>query len=400
MTILTADELIQLLRETIPQVTPDQVANDPKFANVIIFDIRDAIDVAEGKIPGARSLSQRYIELEISQHDVSPEQPIVIYCYGGLTSLIATRSLCELGYQNVYSMVGGFASWQNDGLPTEKPVVLTSDERARYRRHLALPNVGEVGQVKLKKARVALVGLGGLGSPIAYYLAAAGIGHIRLIDADVVEESNLQRQIIHSTETVGHLKVDSAKAQLTRLNPLVEVEAINTRLDIDNATKLLAGVDIVIDGSDNFDTRYALNTAAIANQQILVSASIFQFSGQVSVFAPHLGTPCYTCLFPEATPSALAPSCSTAGVIGVLAGIVGLLQAMEVVKIVLGIGESLYGKLLTYNGLTTTIQQLTFPVRPECKDCSNIQATRLGSREATCNTFTSPLRPETSNRYN
>ncbi|BCA64665.1 molybdopterin-synthase adenylyltransferase MoeB [Fluviibacter phosphoraccumulans] len=371
MTVRTSDELIQELRQIVSVVAPLQVANDPLFANAIVFDIRDAADVAEGKISGAKTLSQRFIELEIGRYGLPAEQPIVICCYGGRMSLIAAHSLRQLGYMNVYSLEGGFTGWREQGLPTEKPTVLTSAERARYSRHLGLPKVGEAGQIKLKEARVALVGAGGLGSPIAYYLAAAGVGHIRLIDADVVEESNLQRQIIHSTRTVGQPKVESAKGRLIELNPLIEIEAVNARLHADNASSLLAGCEIVVDGSDNFDTRYAVNAGIIANKQILVSASIFQFSGQISVFAPHLGTPCYSCLFPEATPSALSPSCSTAGVIGALAGVVGLLQAMEVLKLVLGIGEPLYGKLLTFDGLTSTIRPLTFPCRSSCKNCGH-----------------------------
>ncbi|WP_397392747.1 molybdopterin-synthase adenylyltransferase MoeB [Polynucleobacter sp.] len=370
MTIRTSDELIQNLRQVVPRVTPLQVVNDPIFSNAMIFDIRDTVDIAEGKIGSAKTLNQRFIELEIEQYGLTADQTIVICCYGGRMSLIAARSLQQLGYANAYSLDGGFAGWVEHGLPIEKPTTLTSAERARYRRHLSLPKVGEAGQIKLKEARVALVGAGGLGSPIAYYLAAAGIGHIRLIDADIVEESNLQRQIIHSTETIGQPKVESAKSRLIELNPLIEVEAVNARLDADNAASLLSGCEIVVDGSDNFDTRYAVNAGIIANKQILVSASIFQFSGQISVFAPHLGAPCYSCLFPEATPSNLSPNCSTAGVIGALAGVVGLLQAIEVLKLVLGIGEPLYGKLLTFDGLTSTIRPLTFPRRSDCKDCS------------------------------
>lgn len=373
MTIISANDLIQRLSEKIPQVTPDQVAHDPRFREAIIFDIRDSTDIADGKIPGARVLNQRFIELEIGQHKIPPEQPIVIYCYGGRTSLIAARSLSELGYQNVYSMAGGFTNWKTANHPVEKPVILTPEERARYRRHLSLPNIGEEGQIKLKKARIVIVGVGGLGSPIAYYLAAAGVGYLRLIDADIVDESNLQRQIIHSTETIGQPKVDSAKAQLIRLNPLIVVETINEQLDSKNATDILADADIVIDGSDNFDTKYILNSATIKNREILISASIYQFNGQVSVFAPHLGTPCYTCLFPDPTPPTLAPSCSTAGVIGALAGVVGLLQAMEAVKIVLEVGEPLFGKILIYNGLTADLQKLEFPIRPKCKDCGSLE---------------------------
>jgi molybdopterin/thiamine biosynthesis adenylyltransferase/rhodanese-related sulfurtransferase len=382
MTIRDADDLIQHLRQTIPQVAPDRVAHHPEFASATLFDIRDTNDIAEGKIPCAKPLGQRFIELEIGRYELSPEHPIVIYCYGGRTSLIATRALRELGYRNVYSMEGGFASWRERGLPIEKPVLLTSSERARYRRHLTLPKIGEVGQIKLKKARVALVGVGGLGSPIAYYLAAAGVGYIRLIDHDVVEESNLQRQIIHSTETIGHLKVDSATNQLARLNPLIAIEGINARIDAGNAASLLAGVDIVVDGSDNFETRYAVNAAIIANRQTLISASIFQFNGQVSVFAPHLGTPCYRCLFPDPTPPTLAPSCSTAGVIGALAGTVGLFQAMETLKVILEIGQPLLGKLLVYDGLTSVVRQFAFPARHGCEDCSGARSFEYGSAVA------------------
>lgn len=279
-----------------------------------------------------------------------------------------------MGYKNVRSLQGGFTHWKDKELPIDIPERLTDDEKLRYQRHLSLPKIGTQGQLKLKKAKVALVGIGGLGSPIALYLAAAGIGDLCIIDGDIVEESNLQRQVIHNMDTVGLNKVDSATNYIRKLNPFVNINSQCKIITQSNAKYLLEGYDIVVDGSDNFDTRYAVNDAVITNGQVLVSASIFQFTGQISSFGTASGTPCYQCLFPERPAASLAPSCSSAGVIGALAGVVGLMQAMEVLKIILGIGNPLFRKLLTYDGLTSKTQIFSYKLNSKCTACQQKDA--------------------------
>lgn len=369
MSLMNADELVARLRSSVPQIKPQDLLKDGLIERAAIFDIRDPQDAADGSLPNARLLPQRFIEFEIGKLGLAEDHPIIVSCYGGRTSLVAAQGLMALGYRNVHSLEGGFGAWKDAGLPVSKPAMLAAAERKRYSRHLSLPQVGETGQLALKRARVALVGAGGLGSPVALYLAAAGIGHIRLIDGDTVEDSNLQRQVIHGTTTLGQPKVESARQRMLDLNPYIEVEAIAQRLAPGNATQLLAGADIVVDGSDNFDTRYLVNDAAIVNRQTVVSASIFQFSAQLSVFAPHLGHPCYACLYPERTPNDLAPSCNSAGVLGALAGVVGLMQAMEVLKLVLGIGRPLLGSMLLYDGLNASTRQLRLERQASCPAC-------------------------------
>ncbi|TKJ34886.1 molybdopterin-synthase adenylyltransferase MoeB [Blastococcus sp. CCUG 61487] len=374
----TIEDLISNLGQTLPQVSPEELSSGDELSNVVLFDLREPELMRAGALPGARAVGQRFIELELAQQAIARDAPIVLYCQAGRQSLLALRGLQDLGYSNARSLVGGFSAWSSRGLPVEQPVMLTDPERSRYARHLSLPRVGEPGQLLLKKARVAVVGTGGLGAPIAYYLAAAGVGTLRLIDHDVVDASNLQRQILFDTASVGAPKVEVARKRLSEFNPLVALEVRNEMLDTGNAARLLEGVDIVVDGSDNFETRYAVNQAVLAHRQTLVSASVFQFSGQVYSFAPHLGTPCYACLFPEAAPDSLAPSCSASGVVGALAGTVGMLQVMEVLNIILQIGSPLFGRMLTYNGLKAETRQLSFDVNPSCPACQPI---RGGSTE-------------------
>lgn len=370
MSNFQVEEILDRLARTVPQVTPNDVAQAPELMNAIKFDLRSPLEMADGKIPNARSVQQRYIELEIGKHGLSLDTLIIVYCVGGRNSLFAAKALRDLGYHNVYSLAGGFNAWRDAQLPTERLVQLSEAEQMRYKRQLMLPKIGEEGQIKLKRARVAIIGAGGLGSPVAYYLAAAGVGYLRIIDNDNVEESNLQRQILHDTEHLGQPKVDSAKEALQRFNPLITVDAVNSRLTADNAGRLLEGVDIVVDGSDNFATRYVVNDAIIVHRQTLVSASVFQFSGQVASFAPHQGGACYACLFPEQPPASLAPSCTTAGVLGAHVGVVGLLQALEVIKEILGIGERLRHKLLVFDGMTSMSKLLSFSRRAGCMACS------------------------------
>ena len=364
------DEILEKAKEKVREVTAIELLDVITTKNSpIIFDIRDSTQRNQGIISGALSVDQPYIELDISSHKLDYDHPIVVYCTGGRNSLLACKALVEMGYKNARSLQGGFTHWKDKELPIDIPERLTDDEQLRYQRHLSLPKIGTQGQLKLKKAKVALVGIGGLGSPIALYLAAAGIGDLCIIDGDTVEESNLQRQVIHNMDTVGLHKVDSATNYIRKLNPFVNINSQCKTITQSNAKYLLEGYDIVVDGSDNFDTRYAVNDAVITNGQILVSASIFQFTGQVSSFDTSSGTPCYQCLFPERPAANLAPSCSSAGVIGALAGVVGLMQAMEVLKIILGIGNPLFRKLLTYDGLTSKTQIFSYKLNSKCTAC-------------------------------
>ena len=295
--------------------------------------------------------------------------PIVVYCAGGVRSAFAAKSLVDLGYQDVVSMVGGFNRWKDEGRRWSAPAVLTPDQRNRYQRHLLLPEVGEAGQQKLLESKVLLLGAGGLGSPAALYLAAAGVGTLGIVDMDVVDASNLQRQILHNLDRVGERKVDSAKKTLTSMNPDVNVVTYDTRLGADNVVELFEGYDLVVDGTDNFPTRYLVNDASLMTRVPVVHGSIFRFEGQVTVFDPYVG-PCYRCIVPEPPPPELAPSCAEAGVLGVLCGIIGSLQAVEAVKMLLRIGDPLVGRLLA--ACSALGQEFrTFKVRrdPSCPAC-------------------------------
>ena len=314
-----------------------------------------------------------YLELRIENVAPDRSRPIVLYCAGGARSALAARSLEELGYENVNSLAGGFGAWKNAGLPYVVPRVLTDDQRLRYSRHLLIPEVGEAGQLKLLDARVLLIGAGGLGSPAGLYLAAAGVGTLGIVDTDTVDASNLQRQILHNTERIGRLKTESARETITALNPDVHVVEHRLRLSAENVLDVIADYDVIVDGADNFPTRYVLNDASVILGKPVVHGSIFRFEGQTTVFAPGQG-PCYRCLFPEPPPAEMAPSCAEAGVLGVLPGIVGSLQAVEALKLILGIGEPLIGRLLLYDALETSFRELRLRRDPACPACGE-QAT-------------------------
>ena len=299
------------------------------------------------------------VENQIPDHDT----PVVIYCAGGNRSAFAAKTLHDLGYTDVVSMAGGFGRWKDQGRPWNTPATLTPEQRNRYGRHILLPEVGEEGQQKLLGAKMLLLGAGGLGSPAALYLAAAGVGTLGIVDMDVVDASNLQRQILHNTERIGERKVDSAKKTLTAINPDVDVVTYDVRFGADNILDIIDGYDVIVDGTDNFPTRYLLNDASLLKRIPVVHGSIFRFEGQVTVFDPYNG-PCYRCLLPEPPPPELAPSCAEAGVLGVLPGIIGSIQALEAIKLVLDLGEPLRGRLLAYDALEETLPQLQGAARP------------------------------------
>jgi molybdopterin/thiamine biosynthesis adenylyltransferase/rhodanese-related sulfurtransferase len=334
-----------------------------------LVDVRERDEWEEGHIPGAVHIPRGNLESRIEQAVPERDRPIVLYCAGGSRSAFAAKSLAEMGYTDVVSLAGGFTDWKRNGGHYVLPKSLDAAKRARYSRHLLIPEVGEEGQLKLLDSRVLMIGAGGLGSPAALYLAAAGVGTIGIIDPDVVDASNLQRQIIHSTATLGEPKVISAKNTIEALNPDVTVIPYQERLDSDNIERILGdGWDVIVDGTDNFPTRYLVNDASVWHKMPVVHGSIFRFEGQVTVFKPYEG-PCYRCLYPQPPPPELAPSCAEGGVLGVLPGIVGSLQANEAIKLLLGIGDPLVGRLLLFDALAMTFMEVNLRRDPDCPVC-------------------------------
>jgi len=337
----------------------------------LFLDVREAAEWDEGHVPGAVHIPRGSLESRVEGllHDRS--RPLVVYCAGGNRSAFAAKSLEELGYEDVASLAGGFADWKRNGFPFEIPQTLEAAQRRRYSRHLLIPEVGEAGQAKLLQSRVLLIGAGGLGSPASLYLAAAGVGTLGIVDDDAVDETNLQRQIVHTTERLGEGKAESAKRTLEALNPDVSVQVYAERLTSENADRILGeGWDVIVDGADNFPTRYLLNDASVWHDIPVVHGSIFRFEGQTTVFKPKEG-PCYRCLFPEPPPPELAPSCAEGGVLGVLPGIVGSLQASEALKLLLGIGDTLAGRLLLFDALETTFTEVALRRDPDCPVCGD-----------------------------
>ena len=339
-------------------------------SDFVLLDVREKEEWDEGHLPGAVFLPRGFLEVRIEKTVPERQTPVMIYCAGGVRSALAAKSLKEMGYTDVVSMAGGYGEWKNSGLPFVVPEKLTKNRLARYSRHLKIPEVGEQGQLKLLQSKVLFVGAGGLGSPAGVYLAASGVGTIGLIDSDVVDESNLQRQILHWTSSIGMPKVDSARRTLFEVNPDVKVKTYQLRLDASNVLDIMQDYDIVVSGSDNFATAYLVNDAAVLLRKPVVYGSIFRFDGQASTFVPYEG-PCFRCLYPQPTPPELAPSCDEAGVLGVLPGVVGMIQATEAVKVLLNIGEPLVGRLLVYDALGMSFK--TFRVRrdPNCSTCGS-----------------------------
>lgn len=364
----TFRDLLARTKAEIREVEPAE-AETLRAAGHLVLDVREPDEYEQGALPGALYIARGQLESNIEGRVPDKATPIVVYCAGGVRSAFAAKTLAELGYTDVVSMIGGFNRWKDEGREWKAPQVLTPEQRNRYQRHLLLPEVGEKGQQKLLDAKVLLLGAGGLGSPAAMYLAAAGVGTIGIIDMDVVDESNLQRQILHNIDRVGDRKVDSAKKTLTLLNPDVNVVAHDTRLGADNVVELLSQYDLVVDGADNFPSRYLLNDASLKTGTTVVHGSIFRFEGQVTVFKPYDG-PCYRCFLPEPPPPELAPSCAEAGVLGVLPGIVGSIQALEAIKEILDLGDSLSGRLLAYDSLEQSFRTYKIRRDPNCPACS------------------------------
>ncbi|HTP18270.1 MAG TPA: molybdopterin-synthase adenylyltransferase MoeB [Solirubrobacteraceae bacterium] len=362
-------EVLRQIKSRIDEVDP-AVVHEQVGNGAVIVDVREPEEWSAGHIPGAVHVPKSYLESRIEGAVPDRSDHVVLYCASGNRSVWAARTLIEdLGYENVESMTGGFTLWKDRGYEVATPRTLTAEQRERYSRHLLLPEVGMDGQQKLLDAKVLLLGAGGLGSPAALYLAAAGVGTLGIVDNDEVDLSNLQRQVIHSTERIGVPKVDSAEQTITALNPDVKVEKYSLRLGPENIMDVLPGWDIVVDGLDNFPTRYLLNDASVRLGTPVVSAAILGFEGQLSVFKPYDG-PCYRCLFPVPPPAELAPSCGANGVLGVLPGTMGLLQATEVVKLILGEGDPLVGRLVMYDALAATTTEVKVRRDPDCPICS------------------------------
>ena len=368
-------ELIAALREVVTEVSLDEIKRrlDRKEPMVLV-DVREREEHRAGFIPGALSIPRSYLELQAERLLPDRDAPIVLYCAGGTRSAFAAKTLLEMGYRRVETASPGFVRWKELGYPTETPPELTEAQRERYGRHIVLPEVGEAGQAKLLKSRVLLLGAGGLGSPAALYLAAAGVGTLGIVDADVVDASNLQRQILHATSRIGMPKVESAAKAIAELNPDVKVVAYQERLTSANVDRIFSGEgrggpwDVVVDGCDNFPTRYLVNDASLFHGIPVAHGSIFRFEGQATTFRPHEG-PCYRCMYPEPPPPHLAPSCQEAGVLGILCGVIGTVQATEAIKLLLGLGSTLAGRLLTYDSLGMKFRELKVRRDPDCPIC-------------------------------
>ena len=368
----TYRELLAQVKSEIDEISTVEAHERLESSDGSIFvDVREPDEWDEGHIPGAVYTGRGRLEQRIEGLVPDKSRPLVVYCSAGNRSAFSTKVLEELGYVDVVNLAGGFSDWKRNGYEITIPRALTPEQRARYSRHLLIPEVGEEGQQRLLDARVLLVGAGGLGSPASLYLAAAGVGTLGIVDADVVDESNLQRQIVHSTERLGEAKVESAKRTIEALNPDVKVVPYQERLTSENVDRILAdGWDVIVDGADNFPTRYLVNDASVWSGVPVVHGSIFRFEGQVTVFQPGVG-PCYRCLFPQPPPPELAPSCAEGGVLGVLPGIIGSIQANEALKLILDRGDSLAGRLLLFDALGTTLDEVTVRRNPDCPVCGD-----------------------------
>jgi molybdopterin/thiamine biosynthesis adenylyltransferase/rhodanese-related sulfurtransferase len=366
----TYDDIMNEARAVVPEVSPEEARRrmEGNGQKVVVLDVREREEYRQGYVPGAVSMPRGFLEMRVEEAAPDKEATVIAYCAGGTRSLLAGRILKELGYRDVVSVRGGFTAWKNQGLPVQEDRAFSQEQQTRYSRHFLLPEVGEGGQAKLLDAKVLCVGAGGLGSPVALYLAAAGVGTIGLVDMDVVDLSNLQRQILHTNDRLGMLKTESGRLTLEALNPDVEVVEFRERLSAENAFRILGDFDVVVNGCDNFPTRYLVNDACVMLKKPLVDGAIWQFEGQATVFHPPEG-PCYRCYFPEPPPPGAVPSCAEAGVLGVLPGLVGCVQALEAIKLILGVGRPLLGRMLHFDTLSGEIRMLKLRRNPDCAVC-------------------------------
>lgn len=369
MAYITSDQLLAKLRQEIKEISVHELADKLDKGEITLVDIRGRDEWDQGNIKGSAHIPRGFLELQIETRQANRRKPVAVMCAGGVRSLLGARDLQTMGYKNVVSVAGGFSGWKNAGYPFEVPRTLTPEQRNRYARHIVMPEVGEEGQLKLMDASVLLIGAGGLGSPAAIYLAAAGVGRIGLVDFDVVDTSNLQRQIIHRLDDVDKPKVESAAHTIGQLNPDVSVIGHRTQITSQNAFNIISQYDIVINGSDNFPTRYLVNDACVLLGKPLVDASVLRFEGQVTVFDTTKDGPCYRCLYPDPPPPGEVPSCAEGGVLGVLPGIIGSLEALEAIKLILGQGDPLVGRLLQYDALDGEFRELRIAKNQECPVC-------------------------------
>ncbi len=353
-------DLLAEAKGVITEIDTEESSRRIDGGGSVVLDVREPDEFEQGALAGVVHIPRGHLEAQVETRIVDKSAPVIVYCAGGVRSAFAAKTLQELGYTNVVSMAGGFGKWKDEGRPWKTPTLLSAEQRNRYQRHLLLPEVGVEGQAKLLSSKVLLLGAGGLGSPAALYLAAAGVGTIGIVDMDEVDSSNLQRQILHNIDRIGDRKVDSAKKTLTMLNPDVNVVTYDTRLEANNIMDIITGYDVIVDGADNFPSRYLLNDASVKLGIPVVHGSIFRFEGMVTVFDPKSG-PTYRDMVPEPPPAELAPSCAEAGVLGVLPGIVGSIQALETIKLLLGLGESLVGRILSVD--TTEMSFRVFKLR-------------------------------------
>ncbi len=371
MAHLNRDQLVEKAKSEIEEITVRQLQTQMENGDhVTVIDIRERDEFVQGHVPGATFIPRGFLELQVENHQPDREKPVILYCAGGVRSALAARNLKDMGYENPISLIGGFNGWKNAGLPFKVPTVLSDSQQIRYSRHTMLPDVGEEGQLKLLESSVLLIGAGGLGSPAAMYLAAAGVGRLGIVDYDIVDVSNLQRQLLHGEKDVGRPKIESAADRLKDINPEVEFEGYNVPLRSFNAMDIISGYDLVLNGSDNFPTRYLVNDACYLLGKPLVDGSIFMFEGQVTVFA--VNGPCYRCIYPDPPPPGEVPSCAEAGVMGVLPGIIGSMQAVEAIKLIVGFGEPLIGRMLMVDTADMTVRTLKVGKNPDCPLCGNL----------------------------
>ncbi len=365
----TFDQLMNEARKEVKELSVDEVQKlTSKNGKYLLLDVREKEEYREGHLEGSVSIPRGFLEMRVESAIPEKSKPIIAYCAGGVRSLLAAKDMKEMGYQEIISMSGGYSAWKAAGYQTVQDRQFTPEQMTRYSRHFMLPEVGEEGQAKLLDAKVLMVGAGGLGSPSAFYLAAAGVGTMGIIDPDVVDLSNLQRQILHTNDRIGQPKTDSAKQTLQALNPDVRVITYQEKLTSENVLEIIKDYDIIVDGCDNFPTRYLVNDACVMANKPNVHGSVFQFDGQASVFYPGKG-PCYRCLYPQPPPPGMAPSCAEAGVLGVLPGLIGTIQALETIKLILEKGDPLVGKLLCFNTLSMEITTLNLKKDPDCPVC-------------------------------
>ena len=365
----TFQDLIKAVKGQIKEMTPEEVRERLKAGEPwALLDVREQNEWDEGHVEDAHFIPRGFLEIRVEKTLPERDKPLVVYCAGGVRSAMAAKTLHDMGYSNVVSMSGGFSRWRELDYPVMKPRVLSDVEVERYSRQIRIPEVGIAGQTKILESSVLVIGAGGLGCPSSIYLVAAGVGTIGIVDNDVVDLSNLQRQILHNTSSIGSPKTESAKATLNEINPLTEVRTYQEQLTSANILDIIEPYDIIVDGTDNFPTRYLINDASVWTGKPNIHGSVFRFEGQVTLFHPDNG-PCYRCLYPHPTPPDLAPSCADAGVLGVLPGIVGMLQAVETLKFIIGQGDSLAGRLITYDALTTTFREFKLQRDPDCPVC-------------------------------